>query len=203
MARKAVSTKSVTVTNPEGLCPENSADPPGPDTPSGSRVVIGATVGVTVVVVILSVFLVFFCIFKASPSDTPELIGAVGPAVAEISGYWPACTARPRSASSDISATASPGHQGGLQAMRCLGPAPGPAWDRHRIESRKAFSSPPRVTDQLRPEPGPASDQHRPLLGTASDRNGPVMGPASDQSCASWVHLVGNERHSNISDAEP
>ncbi|TRZ06042.1 hypothetical protein HGM15179_021065, partial [Zosterops borbonicus] len=51
-ARNAVSSRSVTITTPEGLCP---------DTPSGSWVGIGVTVDVAVLVVILLVFLVFFC----------------------------------------------------------------------------------------------------------------------------------------------
>ncbi|XP_066196218.1 SLAM family member 5-like [Sylvia atricapilla] len=58
-ARNAVSSRSVTVTNPGGLCPAgNSTHLPGPGAPSSSGVWIGIAVGVSVVMVILSGFLI-------------------------------------------------------------------------------------------------------------------------------------------------
>ncbi|XP_066063017.1 SLAM family member 9-like isoform X2 [Chamaea fasciata] len=59
-ARNAVSSRSVTVASPGGLCSGNSTHPPGPDAPSGSWVRIGVVAGVEIVA-LLSVFLVFFC----------------------------------------------------------------------------------------------------------------------------------------------
>ncbi|TRZ06231.1 hypothetical protein HGM15179_020877 [Zosterops borbonicus] len=166
-ARNAVSSRSVTITTPEELCP-------GAPLGRGVRIRLIAATGPTV---ILLLFLVLYCKSK---------------------GYCPAsaaCTARKArvvSASSEISATAGPGHRGCSQAMSWLGPAPGLAWDKHGTESRRAFSALPQITDlpepepeltmvQLGPEPGLAMDLLRPEPGLTMDQLRPEPGLAMDQ----------------------
>ncbi|TRZ05462.1 hypothetical protein HGM15179_021645, partial [Zosterops borbonicus] len=63
-ARNAVSSRNVTVTNPEGLCPENSVDPPGPDTPLGSGIMSRVLAGITVVMFLFALLLSYYK-FKA------------------------------------------------------------------------------------------------------------------------------------------
>ncbi|TRZ06502.1 hypothetical protein HGM15179_020605 [Zosterops borbonicus] len=161
-ARNAVSTRSVTVTTPEGLCP---------GAPLGTRARIGVIAGVAVMVVILLVFLVFFCKSKGS-----------GPART-------ARTARLASGSAEISTTALLGRQDSPQAVRCLGPVPGPALDQFRSGLRRTLSAPAQITDLLRPEPGPVLDKSRPGLrrtfsepAQITDQLGPEPGPALDKS---------------------
>ncbi|TRZ06438.1 hypothetical protein HGM15179_020668, partial [Zosterops borbonicus] len=79
-ARNAISSRSVTVTNPAGLCPaENSMHPPGPGSDFGMGFGIGVAVGVAVMVVILLGFRVLsckskgwkkFCLSQSNPPNT-------------------------------------------------------------------------------------------------------------------------------------
>ncbi|TRZ05634.1 hypothetical protein HGM15179_021473, partial [Zosterops borbonicus] len=171
-ARNAVSSRSVTVTTPEGLCPaENSMHPPGPGVLSGIRVMIGLMAGVTVMVVILLVFFVFLSKSKGSgPARTAHMASLA-------------------SCSSEISTTALLGRQDSLQAMTCLGPVPGPASDQFRPGLRRTLTAPEPITDLLRPEPGPALDKSRPGLrrtfsepAQITDQLGPEPGPALDKN---------------------
>ncbi|TRZ06230.1 hypothetical protein HGM15179_020876 [Zosterops borbonicus] len=155
-ARNAVSSRSVTINTPEGLCP---------DAPSGNGVRIEVAVGVAVGVILFG-FLIF-C-WKSQ---------GYCPATAACT----ACTARVASDSSEISATDGPGHQVCLLAMNWLGPAPGLAWDKHGTESRRALSAPPETTDQLRPEPRLAMDQLGPEPGLTKDQLGPELELTMDQ----------------------
>ncbi|TRZ05809.1 hypothetical protein HGM15179_021297 [Zosterops borbonicus] len=96
-------------------------------------------------------------------------------------------TARLASCSAEISATALLGRQDSPQAVRCLGPLPGPALDQFRPGLRRTLTAAEPITDLLRPEPGP-------VLGTTglrrtfsepaqiTDQLGPEPGPALDKS---------------------